>query len=109
MEKAVITPPQADSPPALQASKDTPVSTKQNFPSYNEAVEIAQLCHIAGLPEKTAEYLVSGQSVAQVRNALLSARANTPTISSHLDPMGASPTVNMVMSALQRRMEGGTK
>lgn len=49
-----------------------------------EAQAIAELCLIAGNPQRTAEFLASGMSEAQVRQALLNARAEQPDISSRI-------------------------
>lgn len=50
----------------------------------SEAQAIAELCLIAGSPQRTAEFLASGMSEAQVRQALLNARAEQPDISSRI-------------------------
>jgi signal peptide peptidase SppA len=49
-----------------------------------EAQAIAELCLIAGQPQRTAEFLASGASEAQVRRALLEARAEQPEITSRI-------------------------
>ena len=49
-----------------------------------EAQAIAELCLIAGQSQRTAEFLASGASEAQVRHALLKARADQPEISSRI-------------------------
>lgn len=49
-----------------------------------EAQAIAEICLIAGTPQRTAEFLASGMNEAQVRRALLEARAEQPEIASHI-------------------------
>jgi hypothetical protein len=45
---------------------------------------IAELCLIAGQSQRTAEFLAAGFSEAQVRRALLDARADQPEIASRI-------------------------
>lgn len=49
-----------------------------------EAQAIAELCLIAGTPQRTAEFLASGMTESQVRWALLEARAEQPEIASRI-------------------------
>ena len=49
-----------------------------------EAQAIAETCLIAGTPQRTAEFLASGMNEAQVRRALLEARAEQPEIASRI-------------------------
>ena len=49
-----------------------------------QAQAIAELCLIAGTPQRTAEFLSAGLSEAQVRRALLDARAEQPEIASRI-------------------------
>ena len=49
-----------------------------------EAQAIAEICLIAGAPHRTAEFLAGGLSEAQVRRALLEARADQPEIASRI-------------------------
>lgn len=48
------------------------------------AQAIAEMCLIAGCPERAAEFLAAGLSEAQVRRALLDDRANQPEIASRI-------------------------
>jgi capsid assembly protease len=48
------------------------------------ALHIAELCLIAGQPQRTAQFLAAGLSEAQVRRALLEARADQPEIASRI-------------------------
>jgi len=62
-------------------------SSQRTAPATNgriEAQAIAELCLIAGQSQRTAEFLASGASEAQVRYALLEARADQPEISSRI-------------------------
>ena len=56
--------------------------------AHTEAVAIAELCLLAGCPERTTEFLAARLSAAQVRQALLQARADQVEIASH-NPTGA--------------------
>ena len=49
-----------------------------------EAQAIAEICLIAGTPQRTAEFLTSGMTESQVRRALLEARAEQPEIASRI-------------------------
>ncbi len=62
-------------------------------PSYADAIEVAELCQLAGVPDRTASFLASQTPVANVRRALLALRAQGPEIASHLSPeaMAAQP------------------
>ena len=89
---------QADAPTDAAPSEDPPhtedapqpehtASTQHTPPATNgriEAQAIAELCLIAGQPQRTAEFLASGASEAQVRRALLEARADQPEITSRI-------------------------
>ncbi|CAM5479653.1 S49 family peptidase [Thauera mechernichensis] len=76
-------PPQTDSDsqptPAAQAA------LAQSFASgRGQAQAIAEMCLIAGQSQRTAEFLAAGFSEAQVRRALLDARADQPEIASRI-------------------------
>lgn len=49
-----------------------------------EAQAIAELCLIAGSPERTAEFLAANMSQAQIRQVLLNDRAEQPEITSRI-------------------------
>ena len=49
-----------------------------------EAQAIAEICLIAGSPQRTAEFLASGMTEGQVRRVLLDARASQPDITSRI-------------------------
>lgn len=72
-----------------EESKDEPASIPAKNPTEvsgrTEAQAIAELCLIAGHSSRTAEFLASGMSEAQVRRALLNARAEQPEIASRIN------------------------
>ena len=51
-----------------------------------EALAIAELCQLAGYPQRIVTFLAQGASAAEVRRALLAARAESPEIDSRLAP-----------------------
>ncbi len=73
----------------------------------NEAQAIADLCLLAGCPEKTAGFLAQGMTQEAVREALLEYRAQAPEIASHIDPQrrnsAASLDDNPVVAAARQR------
>ena len=73
----------------------------------NEACAIADLCLLAGCPEKTAGFLAQGMTQEAVREALLEYRAKAPEIASHIDPQRTSPAAslddNPVVAAARQR------
>ncbi len=74
------------------APSTTPASAPA-APNYADAIEVAELCQLAGVPDRTASFLASQTPVANVRRALLALRAQGPEIASHLSPeaMAAQP------------------
>ncbi len=70
-------------PPAPAPTTSVSVSSAA-MTGRSEAQAIAELCLIAGSPQRTAEFLASGMSETQVRQALLNARAEQPDISSRI-------------------------
>jgi signal peptide peptidase SppA len=82
--------------PAPQDEPQQPASDPQPTPAASAALAqarasgigqaqaIAELCLIAGTPQRTAEFLSAGLSEAQVRRALLDARAEQPEIASRI-------------------------
>lgn len=82
------TDPQGDPPQPDGDPQPTPVAhaaLAQSFASgRGQAQAIAELCLIAGQSQRTAEFLAAGLSEAQVRRALLDARADQPEITSRI-------------------------
>jgi len=72
-----------------------------------DARAIADLCLLAGCPEKTAGFLAQGLSQEAVREALLEYRAKEPEIASHIDPQRLSPAAsledNPIVQAARKR------
>lgn len=88
-------PPDEPTPETTPDPADTPVqqppaspmaATLAGAPTNGriEAQAIAEICLIAGTPQRTAEFLASGMTEAQVRRALLEARAEQPEIASRI-------------------------
>lgn len=76
-----------------------------------EAVAIAELCLLAGCPERTTEFLAARMSAAQVRQVLLQARADQVEIASHHlanAAPAAAATTNPVLDAVRRRIASTT-
>lgn len=74
-----------------------------------DAVAVAELCQLAGQPQRTAAFLAEGASESQVRKSLLAARAQSPEITSVIDPDAAaqpgseaSPERNPLMKAVKK-------
>jgi len=70
-----------------------------------EAQAIAEICLIAGSPQRTAEFLASGMTEGQVRRVLLNARAEQPDITSHLTAdagMTLRPENSPVVAAVKK-------
>lgn len=82
------TDPQGDPPQPDGDSQPTPAAQTalaQSFASgRGQAQAIAEMCLIAGQSQRTAEFLAAGFSEAQVRRALLDARADQPEIASRI-------------------------
>lgn len=80
---------------ASDASTATPMATPNELSgalasatlaARSQALEIAQLCQLAGQSTRIASFLVQGVSASQVRQTLLSARAQSEEITSLIDP-----------------------
>lgn len=82
------TDPQGDQPQTDSDPQPTPAAQAalaQSFASgRGQAQAIAEMCLIAGQSQRTAEFLAAGFSEAQVRRALLDARADQPEIASRI-------------------------
>lgn len=93
-ENLVMQNPESQTPPE---PNEVPPETAE-APSHEEAVQsaiaatradavaIAELCQLAGHPERIAGFLIEGTAEAEVRRALLAARAQVPEITSTLPP-----------------------
>ena len=96
----------------------TEANSKPDAPSVEDAVQsavaatradalaIAELCQLAGHPERTAVFLAEGSSEAQVRRALLAVRAEGTEINSLIHPDAqapdAHPNQNPLMNAVKK-------
>ena len=71
-----------------------------------DALAIAELCQLAGQPQRTMGFLASGADAQQVRKALLEGRARSPEISSVIHPDAAakatSPDQSPLMAAVKK-------
>lgn len=67
--------------PAGPSAQHTPATL-----TVEEAQEIAELCQLAGFPERTARYLATRTAPVLVRRELLSDRAQSTEISSRIAP-----------------------
>lgn len=89
-----------------QSSPGTHTALAQSFASgRSQAQAIAELCLIAGQPQRTAEFLAAGFSETQVRRALLDARAEQPEITSHITADAGScqgPENSPVVAAVKK-------
>jgi len=91
------------SPPAASA----PDARHQ---ARTEAQAIADLCLIAGSAQRTAEFLSSGMTEAQVRRVLLEARASQPEIASRITADASvtpSTETSPVVAAVQKLIKKG--
>lgn len=76
------------------------------------AQAIAEMCQIAGCPDRAAEFIAAGLTEAQVRTALLEARAQrsvqTEVIGAHAPAAwsapDADPAHSPVVKAIQKRL-----
>ena len=102
--------PSVDAPQATPADPGSPMAAAMpaapaDTHARSEAQAIAEICLIAGCPERTAEYLASSATETQVRRALLEARAQQPEISSHITADAgttAKPAVSPVIAAVKK-------
>jgi capsid assembly protease len=79
---------------------------------HAEATAIAELCLLAGCPERTTEFLAARMTAAQVRQVLLQARADQVEIASHhladTAPAAAATAANPVLDAVRKRIGATT-
>lgn len=112
------TPPAAPAPAAVVpavAPAALPTPTASVAPPapdpQGEAVAVAELCLLAGCPERTTEFLAARMSAAQVRQVLLQARADQVEIASHHvanAAPAAATTTNPVLDAVRKRIASTT-
>lgn len=96
--------------PAVLTAADIQAAATQ---ARAEAETIADLCLLAGRPERTAGYLAQGLDSSAVRKALLAERADGPEIVSHVAPSPAATAVslddNPLMKAARQRAANARK
>ena len=80
----------ATPPDATQTPEDDPVQSAIDA-TRADALAIAELCQLAGYPQRTVAFLAQGASASDVRRALLAARAESAEIHSMIHPDAAAP------------------
>lgn len=90
VDPAPVTTAETDPPVVTAAQPATPLRPEPATPTYADALEIAELCQLAGVPERTTAFLGAATPVPDVRRALLALRAEGPEITSHLSPEALS-------------------
>ena len=76
-----------------QPNQAASAALAQSFASgRQQAQAIAEMCLIAGQPQRTAEFLAAGLTEAQVRRSLLDARADQPEIASRITADASTST-----------------
>jgi capsid assembly protease len=107
--------PAAPAPAAVPTVAVTPAASTSppTADAQSEAVAIAELCLLAGCPERTGEFLAARLSAAQVRQVLLQARADQVEIASHhvagnspgsMNVANATAAANPVLDAVRKRL-----
>ena len=94
-------PPTAGEAPA--SSQDA--APQEHASTHEDALAIAELCLLAGTPERTAEFLAQGLNAQQVRRALLDTRATQPEIASRISPEASTtsrPEASPVIAAVKK-------
>ena len=119
MTESTATAPAPSTPPVVPAPAAAPTVAPAALPTptasvappapdpQGEAVAVAELCLLAGCPERTTEFLAARMSAAQVRQVLLQARADQVEIASHhlADAApAAATTANPVLDAVRKRI-----
>jgi hypothetical protein len=110
---APSTPPVVPAPttaPAVAPAPPAPATSAVSPPAdpHADAVAVAELCLLAGCPERTTEFLAARLSASHVRQVLLQARADQVDIASHhladAAPAAAATTANPVADAVRKRL-----
>jgi len=102
-----VTPPTVTPPTAARLAAPA-LTTAPAADVHAEATAIAELCLLAGCPERTTEFLAARIGAAQVRQVLLQARADQVEIASHhladAAPAAAATAANPVLDAVRKRI-----
>ena len=79
--------------------------------TIDDAQEVAELCALAGCPERISGYLAARTSPAKVRSQLLAAQADaSPEITSRIAPDAARPAAsNPLIDAAKQIAAQSTK
>ena len=108
---ATVTPPTVTLPTSAPLAAPA-LATAPVADVHAEATAIAELCLLAGCPERTTEFLAARMSASQVRQVLLQARADQVEIASHhladAAPAAAATAANPVLDAVRKRI-GATR
>jgi signal peptide peptidase SppA len=95
----------ATSPDTLETPDDTAVQSAIAA-TRADALAIAELCQLAGYPQRIVTFLAQGASAAEVRRDLLATRAESPEIASRLAPDAptreASPDHSPLIQAVKK-------
>ena len=99
--------PDSDLALALDAAR-TESGAAAHAAAHAQALAVAELCQLAGHPERTAAFLAQGTSEAEVRRTLLAARATSVEIASLIAPDAAASRstqalANPLMAAVNKR------
>ncbi len=99
--------PDSDLALALDAAR-TEAGAAAHATAHAQALAVAELCQLAGHPERTAAFLAQGTSEAEVRRTLLAARATSVEIASLIAPDAAASRstqalANPLMAAVNKR------
>ena len=97
--------------PAVTQAPIVPATAAQHADAHADAVVIAELCLLAGCPERTTEFLTARMSATQVRQVLLQARADQVEIAAHHSKGNSSGATsatngpaNPVIDAVRKRI-----
>ena len=102
-----LAPTEAPSPQAPIAPTTAEAANASAGSARSEAQAIAEICLIAGAPQRTAEFLASGMTQPQVRRVLLEARAEQPEIASRITAEAGTtlrPQTSPVVAAVKKLM-----
>ena len=96
---------------AGDGASPVPITPPMYQLSVGDAVEIADLCTLAGCPEQISAYLSARMPVANVRQELLNKRAQSVPVSSYLSPPaeGAAGSDDVMFKAIQKKLAAQTK
>ncbi len=89
-----------------ESTPDTDAAVKSAIAATRaDAVAIAELCQLAGQPQRIAGFLANGTSETEVRKALLASRAEGQEIQSHLHPDAVSQATSTDQNPLMKAVK----